>query len=962
MNNNELILEGDIYSGDTIDVITGDPEVLVEGDISSSDELSGDATVGVFQGKPGKDGISPTVSVEEIEGGNRVNITDKDGTKSFDVMNGVGGEGGGVTSWNDLIDKPFEEILPAFDITWDGDMAGRGTFSFEENIYFVKVSDEVYTKEQLLNSTMYYSDGRYDTPIEEDIFVSNDGGFIAIGEVLVVFSAETFIGAMGLPEGSVSNGVWFFNWTGEEPCYVKRFIASSTIKKLDSKYLDLEGYAKTEDLEGYTKTEDLEGYAKTEDLSAVAKSGSWNDLEDKPFGDEIGWTHYDMTGANDFPNITRRVDGITYQKVSEHPYLAENPRMDGLLIGSLLKYIPNFYDPADDTGECIVDSSHIREVSDIMSGDCLIIDNKVLIHYKEGTMAGIPGIYIASKYDSSHSTAMVIYREVVSFSTQTKVTVPLNEKYIPDTIARKTDIPDIPGGTISWNNLTDKPFGEGAPEWKGMVSGNVSPVGTDERTYSILNLRFLPTVGKRYKIEVVDGFGFVKASHIDTCISLSSATLDIGTTSDQVYYRYEMIMAGVGLGTITFVAKSDTDFTATIYEEVETIKTLNEKYIPDSIARTSDIPSLDGYATEEFVQEEISKIPSGGGTGNAPAIIDVTELPTENINEQAFYRKLTGTFMFGREMTNTTTCYCVNGLPEVGEPCTDADMITMVVYYNTEDGAAYGYVDDMLSGAMGVPAGWYDAGILISAVGYEYGGIITNVKDAQEDDVCRLLLEYTIYSYKDEWNKFESVAKPGEGYSSVVLSTAASASGSYSFASGRGIATGDFATALGWGTAEGDSSLAVGEASALGDCSFAIGYGTTTASGVGSFAQTYQGGASGSYSFARGTEAGAGGSHSFAQGAQVHASSDFQFVYGKANIIDDENKYIHIVGNGKASIGANDGYHSPSNAHTLDWNGNAWFAGDIYIGGTGQDDPNAKTIIQAVLDALPIYNGEVEEI
>lgn len=305
MNNNELILEGDIYSGDTIDVITGDPEVLVEGDISSSDELSGDATVGVFQGKPGKDGISPTVSVEEIEGGNRVNITDKDGTKSFDVMNGVGGEGGGVTSWNDLIDKPFEEILPAFDITWDGDMAGRGTFSFEENIYFVKVSDEVYTKEQLLNSTMYYSDGRYDTPIEEDIFVSNDGGFIAIGEVLVVFSAETFIGAMGLPEGSVSNGVWFFNWTGEEPCYVKRFIASSTIKKLDSKYLDLEGYAKTEDLEGYTKTEDLEGYAKTEDLSAVAKSGSWNDLEDKPFG--VGETSWDLVASGQAASIDKSI-------------------------------------------------------------------------------------------------------------------------------------------------------------------------------------------------------------------------------------------------------------------------------------------------------------------------------------------------------------------------------------------------------------------------------------------------------------------------------------------------------------------------------------------------------------------------------------------------------------------------------------------------------------------------------
>jgi hypothetical protein len=61
-----------------------------------------------------------------------------------------------------------------------------------------------------------------------------------------------------------------------------------------------------------------------------------------------------------------------------------------------------------------------------------------------------------------------------------------------------------------------------------------------------------------------------------------------------------------------------------------------------------------------------------------------------------------------------------------------------------------------------------------------------------------------------------------------------------------------------------------------------------------------------------------------------------------------------MVGNGK--------YGNPSNAHTLDWDGNAWFAGNIYVGGTGQDDPNAKTIIQAVLEALPIYNGEVESV
>lgn len=43
-------------------------------------------------GEPGTDGISPTVSVEDIPNGHRVTITDKDGTRAFEVMNGEDGK------------------------------------------------------------------------------------------------------------------------------------------------------------------------------------------------------------------------------------------------------------------------------------------------------------------------------------------------------------------------------------------------------------------------------------------------------------------------------------------------------------------------------------------------------------------------------------------------------------------------------------------------------------------------------------------------------------------------------------------------------------------------------------------------------------------------------------------------------------------------------------------------------
>lgn len=45
-------------------------------------------------GAPGEDGVSPTVEITAIDGGNRVSITDAEGSSSFDVMNGTDGAPG----------------------------------------------------------------------------------------------------------------------------------------------------------------------------------------------------------------------------------------------------------------------------------------------------------------------------------------------------------------------------------------------------------------------------------------------------------------------------------------------------------------------------------------------------------------------------------------------------------------------------------------------------------------------------------------------------------------------------------------------------------------------------------------------------------------------------------------------------------------------------------------------------
>ena len=49
--------------------------------------------------------------------------------------------------------------------------------------------------------------------------------------------------------------------------------------------------------------------------------------------------------------------------------------------------------------------------------------------------------------------------------------------------------------------------------------------------------------------------------------------------------------------------------------------------------------------------------------------------------------------------------------------------------------------------------------------------------------------------------------------------------------------------------------------------------------------------------------------------------------YLDANV---QGQYVHVVGNGVSS--------ARSNAYTLDWAGNGWFAGDVFVGGASQDE------------------------
>lgn len=121
--------------------------------------------------------------------------------------------------------------------------------------------------------------------------------------------------------------------------------------------------------------------------------------------------------------------------------------------------------------------------------------------------------------------------------------------------------------------------------------------------------------------------------------------------------------------------------------------------------------------------------------------------------------------------------------------------------------------------------------------------------------------------------------------------------------------------------ASGNASHAEGiDTIASGVYSHAEGNGTT-ASGISSHSEGTATTASGYYSHAEGSNTTAYGYYSHAEGEGTIASSSHQHVQGYYNLEDKANKYAHIVGNGDGSF--------RSNAHTLDWSGNAWYAGTV---------------------------------
>jgi hypothetical protein len=188
----------------------------------SLQELKDGIANGNFKGEPGNDGKSPVVTVTDIENGHRVSITDKDGTKTIDVLNGQAGKDGtqiddatvGLDAWSskhiiDTLCPPLEEtgnpvvFYPVAGyplgckVSWEPTQEGSGEPS-PENVRPIKGRDSV-TVERCGENLLKF-------PVEKETYgisvtTESDGRYHLKG-TLNQDGFSCFIGIAHLPAGT----------------------------------------------------------------------------------------------------------------------------------------------------------------------------------------------------------------------------------------------------------------------------------------------------------------------------------------------------------------------------------------------------------------------------------------------------------------------------------------------------------------------------------------------------------------------------------------------------------------------------------------------------------------------------------------------------------------------------------------------------------------------------------------
>lgn len=178
-----------------------------------------------------------------------------------------------------------------------------------------------------------------------------------------------------------------------------------------------------------------------------------------------------------------------------------------------------------------------------------------------------------------------------------------------------------------------------------------------------------------------------------------------------------------------------------------------------------------------------------GAVSEEDIIIDVPALPETDINKNAFYRLMNGSFICNGAELADMYCYVVEELPDQGTPVLyvvfeDGDpdpsnhryviwLDGMHIYHNLSNGEQYAYLDDEAAGLIGGDPGWRILDDATVQAGHhyigDYGGLLTTSLDDASPNTTYLVLHEEVYYYHYNNGGFVSISDNTGGGGSITV-------------------------------------------------------------------------------------------------------------------------------------------------------------------------------------------------
>lgn len=870
----------------------------------------------------GTDGISPTVTITEATGGHIVSFTDKDGVKSFVVKDGTGFDADNYYTKDEvntaLEGKASTDAIPTVPV----------------NVSELN-NDENYINNTVDNLVNYY--------VKSDIYTKSE-----VDDLISNIQKLTSQIVDQLPTENIDPSVIYLIKAGDTSAYIQHMYINDAWVELGSTQVDLSDYYKKTEIDmkladKVSRTELPIVPTKVSELTNDSNFVTETELNQKGYLTE----HQDISGKVD------KDEGKSLIADSEITRLSTVKNYDDSVIKEDIATIKSDYATKTYVGEQIATAGHLkREIVTEVPTVETATENVIYMLKVESTVG-------ADKYKEY----MLIDGEVACVG---DTSVDLTD------YAKKSEIPtELPanGGnadtaaSVPWSGVTGKPS-----------SYTPSAHNHDDRYYTESEMD-----------TKLNGKVDLSADGVSKAINqLSTGT---STPIDADYYVSQY--SGGGTTTTSYHRRPMSALWSYIKGKADKVySALGHKHTKSEITDfPSSMPASDVYSWAK-ASSKPSYTKSEVGLGDVDNTSDVNK-PVSTAQKKEFDR-----------VNSNLTDLKVSDVAG-GKNLADINAFKQLTIAEKSDRYGYEWLD--------MKGGSYTFTITANGdarvyLGYEHEGVVTNpysVGNETANFTITIDDHDSIAVWFDEKVKTNSITKiqleegttatEYEPYvpsvkmlaDTLTADVAAIKKDVDSKASSSNPAfIGSISLGRKSGSTIGTSSVAEGDlVVASEDCSHAEGY-STTASGKYSHAEGASTQASGNYSHAEGAQTVASGRYSHAEGDLVVASGDCshaegantqakgmqshaeglgtiasgkrQHVEGQYNVEDTENKYVHIIGSGTNSS-------KRKNIHTVDWSGNAEYAGDVTATSSDGNKTNLLETIHKVY-SMAIGNSAIEPV